>query len=147
MRNKTLAERLEDTMSPLKVMWQKLQCANLESKRNIKRCVQRYRRGWADEDTWSIDYWFVYCIVPMLENIKDAGHPYAYDDEEEMTQEKWNAILDEMIVGFKLYDDIICQGGKEIPGKKTKYSFNREDQRKFNRSMRLFAKYFGALWT
>ena len=32
--------------------------------------IQRGRRGWSDQDAWSIDYWLVDNLIPMLKRIR-----------------------------------------------------------------------------
>ena len=36
--------------------------------------IQRGRRGWSDEDAWSIDYWLVDNLIPMLKRLKNDSN-------------------------------------------------------------------------
>ena len=38
--------------------------------RKLKWRCQRFIRGWADEDTWDIEGWFIEILLPMLKNSK-----------------------------------------------------------------------------
>lgn len=56
-----------------------------------------------------------------------------------MTFEEWKETLDHMIEGFKL----LIQEDDNYPWDKTD---SKRRQRKINRGLRLFAKYFQHLW-
>jgi len=120
----------------------------------IKHCWQRAFRGWADCDWWGMDNYLIEVILPMLKQLKENqhGHPIG------LTSEKWDAILDRMIEGFeagkrviddeyyiKTNADIITRQptGEEINGW---IETEKVDQRIFVGGMKLFSKWFFALW-
>lgn len=61
--------------------------------RKVKWRCQRFLRGWADEDTWDIDWWFIKTLSPILKKFKENndGHPF------KLSEEEWDKILDNMI--------------------------------------------------
>ena len=61
--------------------------------RKVKWRYQRFIRGWADEDTWDIDWWFIKTLSPMLKKFKEDNdsNPFKFSEEE------WDTILDNMI--------------------------------------------------
>lgn len=114
------------------------------------RC-QRFARGYADEDMFNIDIWFVNMVKPMLVYLKDhgSGFPGEFDDEDE-----WHKVLAEMINCLDLMDeDNVCNflGFCEIEDimkmktedfKKVHDIINENKDRFFE----LFSKYFYYLW-
>lgn len=61
--------------------------------RKLKWRCQRFIRGWADEDTWDIDWWFIKTLSPILKKFKEDNdsHPF------KLSEEEWDTILDNMI--------------------------------------------------
>lgn len=61
--------------------------------RKLKWRCQRFIRGWADEDTWDIDWWFIKTLSPILKKFKEDNdsHPF------KLSEEEWDKILDDMI--------------------------------------------------
>ena len=61
--------------------------------RKLKWRRQRFIRGWADEDTWDIDWWFIKTLSPILKKFKEDNdsHPF------ELSEEEWDKTLDDMI--------------------------------------------------
>ena len=49
--------------------------------RFIKRIYYRARYGWAPEDTWNMDRWFLRVVPQMLHYFADHTHTYPGDDE------------------------------------------------------------------
>lgn len=77
--------------------------------RFFKKGIQRWGRGWADEDVWSIDYFLEEIIPPMLRRLKKTkcGVPIVVGkmetDEAYVEAEKqWNEILDTIIYTFEI---------------------------------------------
>ena len=102
---------------------------------NIKYSMQRIRRGWCDSDTFDIDMWFLNVFTDMLKYFRRNLHGYpAYIHGEEMTQDKWNAIIDEMIKCFK-------KAGYTKHGRYTDEAVACK-----NRGFELLSKYFYHLW-
>lgn len=89
------------------------------------RC-QRFARGYADEDMFNIDLWFVETVKPMLTYLKDqgSGFPCEFDDEDE-----WHNVLAEMIECLNVMDE----------------NTSETDEAK-DKFFELFSKYFYNLW-
>lgn len=61
--------------------------------RKLKWRYQRFIRGWADEDTWDIDWWFIKTLSPMLKKFKEDNDANPF----KLSEEEWDTILDNMI--------------------------------------------------
>ncbi len=87
----------------------------------------------SDEECWNLYMTIAEFVLPRLRHFKegDPGHPGA------LTQEEWHAILDDMIFAF----DLIVRSDTDFTLKTTKTSNKRVDK-----GLRLFAKWFEALW-
>lgn len=48
---------------------------------NERMAKQRAKRGFSDEDVWSIDYWFCQTISPMLKQLAKVSHGHPILDE------------------------------------------------------------------
>ena len=106
----------------------------------IKYLWQRAKRGYSDEDLYSIDNYFLKTIVPMLEWLKDNKHgvPYEFTIDEQgheididLADQHWKAELSKMIDHFKainLYHD------------------TQNNEKHIQEGFKLFAKYFTNLW-
>ena len=82
-----------------------------------KHFVQRGRRGWSDQDAWSIDYWMVDNLTPMLKRLKENknGTPMSMfrkkdgvdkdgnptDRASRLAEQRWDNMLGEIIYGLK----------------------------------------------
>lgn len=103
--------------------------------RGFKWFWQRATRGWADCDTWSVDYYLNEVIVGMVKHLIEhqAGVPG------NLTEEKWKNILSKIVAGFeanaKLLDGRFTNDELESLQKKNKEGF------------RLFVKYYNNLWS
>jgi hypothetical protein len=68
----------------------------------FKRCIQywiyRLRHGFFPCDCWNLDHELAVWLVPRLKLFKINNHGYPY----ELTGDQWDALIDEMIVGFEL---------------------------------------------
>ena len=115
-------------------------------------------------DTWSMDVTLAHIIHPMLVQLKETKHTYPSD----LTEEKWDSILDDMIFSFKskLYDweeeftsgvwdmelkDKIEPGKMEmLEGPNHTYKVDQEGMKKYRdrvaNGYRLFGKYYDHLW-
>lgn len=92
---------------------------------------QKLTRGFSDKETWNLDETFAKLIAERLKRFKQVtnGHPT------QLTPEKWDKILDEMITGFEDYATYIYTpdfGTKESKGIET--------------ALKHFRKYFYHLW-
>ena len=117
--------------------------------RTIKYRFQRASRGWADCDTWNMDFWFMKVMRPMLQHLRDThtSHPG------NLTEEAWNVVLDRMIFLLNEMDENTCsQQNVFWKGKDKDRALEREmDICKYRNSckdefFRLFSKYFYDLW-
>ena len=116
-------ESTEYDFSPSKLkLWEKhyYPCYRLCNKvrlfpREVKWFIQRGKRGYADCDCWGIDSYLVDIIPKMIKQLKkyQAGVPtcmyanttidnqYNWTDEEsEVARERWDRVLNEIIVAF-----------------------------------------------
>lgn len=101
----------------------------------FKYSMQRIRRGWCDSDTFDMDMWFLNVFPEMLKYFRNNLHGYpAYIHGKEMTQDKWNAIIDEMITCFE-------KAGYTKHGRYTDEAVACK-----NRGFELLSKYFYFLW-
>ena len=87
-------------------------------RRTIKFAYQRLTRDWDDSVTWNIDYWLCKIMPDILEKLKkdkqgipnevfDNPNKTHEDEEWKKAEAKYDAILDEMIEGFKAAGRII----------------------------------------
>jgi hypothetical protein len=114
-----------------------------------------------DYDTWNLDHTLALVIAPALKKFRefDCGYHvignedvseelhtsenYGYhttDEEDEKRSAKWNYVLDEMVWAF---DTIIGEDNDEM-----NYTTEEEKarQERVANGLRLFAKYYRALW-
>ena len=79
--------------------------------------IPRGRRGWSDQDAWSIDYWLVDNLIPMLKRLKNdsRGTPMSMfrkkdgvdkdgnptDRASRLADQRWDDMLGEIIYGLK----------------------------------------------
>tara|TARA_Y100000034_G_C6558827_1_gene241756 strand:- start:93 stop:518 length:426 start_codon:yes stop_codon:yes gene_type:complete len=89
----------------------------MEIPSRIKFFIQRGRRGWSDQDAWSVDYWLVDNLIPMLKRLKENknGTPMSMfrkkdgvdkndnptDKATQLADLRWEYILNEIIYGLK----------------------------------------------
>ena len=85
-------------------------------------------------DTWDMDYTLSYIITPMLEQLKETKHGYPSN----LTLERWNEILDEMIWALRYKRDRFTS----VPNEETR----NEDQARLNRAFKYFGQYYENLW-
>lgn len=125
----------------------------------LKWCWQRAFRGWADCDWWNMDYYLVEIILPMLKELKKNQHGYPGHGQAS-TPEKGDAILDRMIEGFEAANRVTEDDYyKQISGDSIEAMGNapreeilewgeasKRDQKIFSDKMKLFNKWFFALW-
>ena len=108
-------------------------------KRRIKFLKQRLARGFSDEELWNLDCTLAEYILPRLKAFKD----YCGDSPPDLTPEKWDEKLDEMIWAF----DAVLHEEETMPaingGEKVKLIayLKRRDN-----GLKLFGKYFMYLW-
>ena len=105
-------------------------------------------------DTWSMDSTLSMIIHPMLVQLKETTHGYP----NELTEERWNEILDEMIWAFDQknkdeWEDQFYGPYIENPDKPLGGHFEWIDRKGINAhhdrmtaGFRLFGEYFENLW-
>lgn len=135
--------------------------------KRIKWFVQRGRRGWADCDIWSLDWYLAGWLPDALRHLKATKNgipmevfptepqfiqedgnpaPEAY----EIANENWNYALDKMIAAFEAWTRIgnhdypvSNEGGWNI---ETQMRLLEQDEKIFQEGATLFIKHFGSLW-
>lgn len=136
--------------------------------RDMKYFFQRGSRGYSDRDIWSFDYYLSKVICNGLKKLKKDCHGYP---EELKTPEKWDKVLQVMIEGFEAAKELVSSdyldecitGYEDKEMKQTDGStFIMEDwpiidmkkvmekekirQDKADKALKLFAKWYFALW-
>lgn len=101
-------------------------------KRQAKWRAQRKKRGFDDTETWSLRDSFTAYILPRLRRYREtrAGYPGCFNSREE-----WDAILGQMIAAFEIVEKETGVG-----------PVSKKEWRQYERGMRLFAKWYMALW-
>ena len=122
-----------------------------------KHFVQRGRRGWSDQDAWSIDYWMVDNLTPMLKRLKENknGTPMSMfrkkdgvdkdgnptDRASRLAEQRWDDMLGEIIYGLKC-----AKALQELS-----YDYNDENKTKLlkkrvEKTFTLIGKHLFSLW-
>ena len=117
--------------------------------RKFKYSIQRFKKGYCDEDVWEPYIFISRTIVNILKDFKkiQVGYPANLKIEDE-----WKQILDEIIEGFEI---ILSKDSppltlneeewKKLPDD-LKDNQELEDIRKINRAWELLREYFFDLW-
>lgn len=113
----------------------------------LKKTDKRYKRhlkqlqtnGFSDSETWSLYSTIAEFILPRLIRFKEVSPGYPYPGD--MSQEKWDVVLDEMIFAFDW----------SLHNENDKYdNLSKEDGdknwKRYEEGMKLFAKWFRHLW-
>jgi len=126
----------------------------------MKVRIGPYRKNRAERieiepfDTWSMDHTLAMIIHPMLVQLKETTHGYP----SELTEERWNEILDEMIWAFdqknkddwedEYYGPFIDDPNKRLSGHFEWIDHKGLDthQERMNKAFELFGKHFNNLW-
>jgi hypothetical protein len=100
----------------------------------VRYFIQRGLYGYADSDTWSLDYYLSSWLPSAIRRLQGAhGHPCG------LTQKKWEIILERIAEGFeagiKIEENCLYKG-KEFALL----------QRKEKYGLKLFTEYFHNLW-
>lgn len=91
---------------------------------------QRQENGFDDTETWSLNTTIAKFALPRLKWFKERHFDHPCD----ITFEKWNEVLDEMIFSLEYY---ARDEWKPI---------SNEDFEKVEKGIKLFAEYYGDLW-
>lgn len=104
-------------------------------KREPEWKAQRLTRGFDDTEMWNLDCTIAKFIAPRLKVFKEQAAEIG-DHPVNITSEKWQEILSQMIEGFELYSD--------------HFNWSAEDSdanwRKVDKALSLFRKWFFNLW-
>jgi len=116
--------------------------------RPVRFWWQRRTRGFDESELWSLDCAVIEFVYPRLKALRElppagtAFHRTEVITEEgpekgyprPLTREEWDAILAEILVGFKIVLDEDC------------YPLIGDQHAQLERSMDLFREYFFAFW-
>ena len=112
-----------------------------KDKRYSRYAKQLKTNGFCDPETWGLDSNISKFILPRLIRFKEVNNGYPPD----LTVEKWNEILDQMIFAFHWninYDGNFDNNEFE--------NLSEEEEKlnwsKFETGMKFFAEYFRHLW-
>lgn len=109
----------------------------------IKFAWQRAFRGWDDSAKWSLRDYLSSIAIPVLDYMikNPCGCPALLDyDTVKEGEEKWTQILKDIKWGFEAMDEL----GRMFPWDGKKFKRLQKERKK---GLKLFAEYFGALWT
>jgi len=124
---------------------------------------QQFRYGVADSECWSLDYTFTRYMLPRLKHFRNMKR-YSYPPD--VTPEEWEIILDEIIWAFdymadedkylkmpefesEMEDIFIPNRPKTLKRElewKEYYDKSKSFQYRKTEALKLFAKYYEALW-
>lgn len=91
---------------------------------------QRKENGFDDTETWSLKTTIAKFTLPRLKWFKERHFDHPCD----ITFEKWDEILDNMIFSFEYY------------AKDEWEPISNEDFKRVEKGMKLFSEYYGDLW-
>ena len=109
-----------------------------KDKRYKKYAKQLKEDGFCNCETWALDSVISEFILPRLKKFKEVNICFPPD----LTSEKWDAILDEMIFAFEwnMIDDL-SEEYRKLGKEKQIANWKRHEE-----GLKLFAKYFRDLW-
>ena len=112
----------------------------------IRRGFQRMFKGYDDYDVFELFSGFISRYNKILTDYRKTHYGYPAD----LTEEKWDAIIDEMLHHLKFMDetyveDSLCEGMPEhwLPDNMVVYEIMKRHKDEF---FKLFSKYFYNLW-
>ena len=114
---------------------------------NLKYRCQRFIRGYADEDIWNLDLWFIEAMKKLLREFIKRNNGYPSD----LTEEEWYEILTTMIkLLYEMDGDELCKRIYdrelyEIPNEAAREIIEKAENNK-EEFFRLFSKYFNHLY-
>ena len=109
--------------------------------REIKWFIQRGLYGWADSDSWGLDWYLSTWLPSALRKYKTGSGFPGYGTAN--TYKKWGNILEKMAKGFEAHlkvDDIEFTNSKHFQKEIKKL------QKIEKEGLQLFVEYFGYLW-
>ena len=125
--------------------------------KKIKYGLQRYRRGYSDEDTWDFHSYLCDIIIPVLRefSIKKMGCPSSFWDDNSKNNEchRWSEALETMVQGFeaaKAINSMQYYETKKNEDGNWSYELDKEKMKlltkKYNEGMKIFCDNFLSLW-
>ena len=91
--------------------------------------IQRIKRGFDHSELWSLDYTIASFIYPRLKEFIKHDHGTRSNFKDKIEQDK---IYKKILLAFKLIKINCC---------------NSKKQKKIDKGLKLFSKYFRSLWT
>jgi hypothetical protein len=162
-----MKEYFKPTLNYRKTYWKYWTSLPAEIYEWIRCFTQRGKQGYCYRDIWSIDYYLMEIIPPMIKELKRTTHGVPVG----LTGEEWGCMLDKIVLGFeagkRLADsenwvmnegmsiDIDEHGAcNELKIRKpwsteqikTFKELDEKDNKAFDEGMELFHKYFFNLW-
>jgi hypothetical protein len=159
-----MKEYFKPDLAYRKTHWKHWTSIPAEIYRWVECFVQRGKQGYCYRDIWSIDYYLMEILPPMIKQLKKDTHGYPPD----LTSDKWDEILDKMVLGFEAGKRIadsenwvmsedtemrVDDSGKvDIlnPWSEDQIKHFREldeiDDKLFDEGMSLFKEHFFSLW-
>lgn len=133
--------------------------------------VQRGRRGWADCDTWSLDYYLSGWMPAALRHLKETKHgvpcgmfeglptadgdPWRHSDEAfKAAEARWDAVMDKMIAAFEadrrvqegLYEEELGPYESSPARSARARELEARDEAVFKEGMALLVEHWRSLW-
>jgi hypothetical protein len=93
-------------------------------------------------DTWGMDTTLATIILPMLKQLKATKHGYPSN----LTEKKWNYIMDEMIWAFNEIANKNDDGDEQFFMKNIDWDGLKAYHDRLNKGTTLFGKYYRSLW-
>lgn len=102
---------------------------------NVKWFIQRGRRGYADRDVWSIDWYLCNWMPQALADLKRTTHGYPVG----LSPKRWEAKIDRMINAFR------------VARKIQNYDYKTREEyqaalKQFRKDFNVFKMHFFSLW-
>ena len=125
-----------------RVRWQTISFFDVKQHaREVRRFIQRGRRGYADCDWYDMHSYLCSIILPMLRTMREKHMTYPGYGKAS-TPEKWEALLDEMIEGWEAAARMIAL---DYPDGTINESF-KADNKIFKTKSKVFSEWFLHLW-
>lgn len=111
---------------------------------------QRITKGYSYEDVWSIDYFIDSWLPEAIRDLKRVSNgvpgPLTIDKDGkdvpmDIAVKNWNQVLDDVADGFEAHRKLDYMD-YNLDNKQER----KELERKFNKGIKLFAKYYGCFW-
>ena len=118
-------------------MFRKLKRSFKELRYKLRRTIQRATRGYADEDVWNMDIWFLEIVPKMLRQLGGEKSMSFPGREPWDTPEKWSAELEHIACGFNELASM-----RDRPWDVARYQYDEIKKDAFDR----FVAAFDDLW-